>query len=196
MTSNNFLVVLDRDGIINEDYGHVGSISKFDFKNGIFALCRKLADSGGHIVVATNQSGIARGYYSTEDFMRLSEWMRNEFAAQDVNIQKVYFCPHLSGDAEIPDVANVIECECRKPKPGMLKAAMYDFDISGDNAVMIGDKDSDMLAAKSAEFASRVFISTDFSENATHTYSNLLQAIEDLPNWLEPIIKNSRRGKK
>lgn len=85
---------LDRDGVINADHGYVSQPENFEWLPGVFEACRELARLGYAIVVVTNQSGIARGYYGEDDFLRLTAWMKARFAEEGVSIAGVYYCPH------------------------------------------------------------------------------------------------------
>lgn len=133
---------LDRDGVINIDTGYVGRIKDFKFKDGIFELLKLLQNFGFTLFIVTNQSGIARGYYSEEDFYKLTEWMKEEFKKEGIEIKDVRFCPHH------PDITG--ECECRKPKPGMILDLAKEYGIDLKNSIMIGDSDRDIEAAKRA----------------------------------------------
>jgi len=133
---------LDRDGVINVEVNYLHKIEDFVFIDGIFELCKYYIDLGFIIIVVTNQSGIARDYYTEEDFKMLTSWMINEFKKNNIEIKKVYHCPHH------PDFSST--CSCRKPKPGMLLQAQKDFDIDMKNSIMIGDKESDIEAALNA----------------------------------------------
>lgn len=141
---------LDRDGVINIDHAYVHKIDDFEFVDGIFALCRRFQSSGYEIVVVTNQSGIGRGYYTESDFWRLTEWMKEEFRSKNVDIAAVYFCPHHPENA-LGEYKQ--ECDCRKPKPGMILKAQQELGLDLANSVMVGDKISDMEAAKQANLA-------------------------------------------
>jgi D-glycero-D-manno-heptose 1,7-bisphosphate phosphatase len=138
----NRAVFLDRDGVINIDKGYVFKIDDFIFTKNIFDLTRYYQDKGYIIIVVTNQSGIARGYYSEDQFNDLSIWMIEEFNKQGVRIEKVYHCPHH------PDFD--LDCECRKPKPGMILEAEQDFNIDLAVSIMIGDKETDLIAGQLA----------------------------------------------
>jgi len=133
---------LDRDGVINIDTGYVGRIKDFKFKDGIFELLKLLQNLGFSLFIVTNQSGIARGYYSEEDFYKLTEWMKEEFKKKGIEIKDVRFCPHH------PNITG--ECECRKPKPGMILDLAKEYGIDLKNSIMIGDSDRDIEAAKRA----------------------------------------------
>jgi D-glycero-D-manno-heptose 1,7-bisphosphate phosphatase len=138
----NKALFIDRDGVINIDKVHVYLKEEFDFTPGIFDLCRKYSDAGFLIIVITNQAGIAKGIYTESDFLKLTEWMTGEFRKNGIKISKVYFCPHH------PDISG--PCECRKPKPGMILKAKEEFDLDLLQSVLIGDKETDLQAGRSA----------------------------------------------
>jgi len=133
---------LDRDGVINIDTGYVGKIEDFKFKDGIFELLHLLQHLGFTLFIVTNQSGIARGYYTKEDFFRLMEWVKSHLLRKGIEIKDIKFCPHH------PDITG--ECECRKPKPGMILDLAKAYNIDLKNSIMIGDSSSDIEAAKRA----------------------------------------------
>ena len=134
---------LDRDGVINKDKSYLYKIEEFEFIDGIFELCKYFQKQGYLIIVVTNQSGIARGYYNEDDFKQLTQWMYDEFKANDVEITKVYHCPHHPNYSQK-------DCNCRKPKPGMLLQAAKEFNIDLANSLLIGDKERDIQAAIAA----------------------------------------------
>jgi len=133
---------LDRDGVINIDYGYVSKIKDFKFIDGILDFIKSAQKKGYLPIVVTNQSGIGRGYYSLEDFEKLTEWMLEQMQQAGIEIDRsqVFYCPHAPEDG----------CDCRKPMPGMLLEAKKCFNIDMKNSWMIGDKLSDIEAAKSA----------------------------------------------
>ena len=133
---------LDRDGVVNVEKNYLHRIEDFEFVDGIFELCRAYAKRGFLIVVVTNQSGIARGYYTQEAFETLTAWMVDAFAMQDVEIAGVYHCPHH------PEVSG--SCACRKPEPGMLLQAAETLGIDLVRSVMVGDSERDITAAHRA----------------------------------------------
>ncbi len=138
----NKALFIDRDGVINIDRGHVFLKEDFEFSPGIFDLCRKYCDAGYLIIVITNQAGIAKGIYTEDTFLKLSDWMTAEFKKKGIIISKVYYCPHH------PDVTG--PCECRKPKPGMILKAKDEFDIDLSRSVLIGDMEKDLQAGRNA----------------------------------------------
>lgn len=128
---------LDRDGTINVDYGYVYQSEKFDFIDGIFDLCRHAQAAGYLIIVITNQSGIARGYYTNDDFNVLTRHMCAEFKRRGIHITDVFHCPDLSG----PN---------RKPNPGLFFKARDKYHIDMAASVSVGDKPRDIDAARAA----------------------------------------------
>lgn len=151
-------VFLDRDGVINKDHGYTFRPDDFDFLDGVFPACRRFMSMGYKLVIVTNQSGIARGYYSEVDFEYLTDYMLNEFKQQGITIDAVYHCPHHAqeGYGEYK-----IDCDCRKPKPGMLYTAASELDLDLSESVMIGDKITDMIAGKAAGVKKCVLISNN-----------------------------------
>jgi D-glycero-D-manno-heptose 1,7-bisphosphate phosphatase len=152
---------LDRDGVINVDRGYVHRREAFEFQDGIFDLCRAAQSSGYCMIVATNQAGIARGYYSEADFFELTRWMVGEFAAQAISIARVYYCPYhpIHGigtyKADSPD---------RKPRPGMLLRARADLDLDLASSMLIGDKATDIEAAEAAGVGTSILLTSGMAD--------------------------------
>lgn len=171
---------LDRDGVINIDHAYVCKPDTFEFIDGIFELCRKAKELGYLIFVITNQAGIGRGYYTEQDFLTLTDWMIGEFKKQNVEIDKVYFCPshpeHGIGKYKV-DSPN------RKPNPGMILQAKKEFDIDLARSILIGDKESDIQAGIAAGVAVNVLFDRNiFNNNFVHTSAN--QVIHGLLDFL------------
>lgn len=138
---------LDRDGVINIDFGYVHHSSNFVFTEGIFDLVRFANASGLLVIVVTNQAGIARGLYGESEFHDLCDWMRTQFLLAGAALDAVYFCPHHPEEGVGP---LKLVCDCRKPKPGMFMQAIQDFYIEPSRSIVIGDKASDLLAGYGA----------------------------------------------
>lgn len=138
----NKALFLDRDGVINVDKGYVYKIEDFIFIDKIFKITEHFQNQGYLIFIVTNQSGIARNYYTEEDFRVLSEWMVKEFSKRKIKIHKVYHCPHH------PEFSSA--CDCRKPEPGMILKAAKEFNLDLAQSVLIGDKDTDIEAGTKA----------------------------------------------
>ena len=131
---------LDRDGVVNVDHGYVYQSEKFEFIKGIFSTCKTFFDAGYKIIVVTNQSGIGRGFYSESDYQQLTAWYRRKLNEAGVAITDILHCPHH------PDE----QCSCRKPQPGLFMQAIENYAVDYSSSIMIGDKDTDIEAAKRA----------------------------------------------
>ena len=144
---------LDRDGVINVDHGYVGRVEDFQFVEGILELIREAESEGYLPIVVTNQSGIGRGYYSEEDFEKVTAHMLEKMREAGIGIgrEQVFFCPHAPEE----------NCACRKPRPGMLLEAIGRFDIDPAASILIGDKASDIEAARAAGLGRAVLIPKD-----------------------------------
>ena len=115
------------------------------------ACCRRAQELGYLIIVITNQSGIARGYYTESDFRKLTDWMNGEFARHGVTVTDVFHCPELSG----PD---------RKPEPGMFLKARDKYGIDMAASVSLGDKPRDVEAGERAGVGRNLLFNGDYSE--------------------------------
>jgi D-glycero-D-manno-heptose 1,7-bisphosphate phosphatase len=149
---------LDRDGVINVDLGYVARQEDFHFVPGVLDAARELARRGFALVVITNQSGIARGMYTEDDFHRLTRWMRERFAEAGAPLAGVYFCPHHPTEGQGRYRVN---CTCRKPAPGMLLAAAHELGLALSRSVLFGDRRSDLEAAHAAGVPQRILLGTD-----------------------------------
>ncbi len=147
---NNKAAFFDRDGTINIEKNYIFRIEDFEFKDGILELIKEYQKAGFLIFIITNQSGLARGFYSEEDYRILTNWMVNEFKRNGIEITKVYHCPHH------PEITG--SCECRKPKPGMILEAIREYNIDPVQSVLIGDKKNDILAGKNAGIGKNLYI--------------------------------------
>ena len=137
----NKAVFLDRDGVINVEVDYVYKIEDFIFIEKTFEALKIIQDKGYQIVIVTNQSGIGRGYYTEEQFHILTDWMLERFKEQGINVASVYYCPHHPKNGI---GVYKVDCECRKPKPGMILKAQKDLDIDLEQSYIIGDKISDV----------------------------------------------------
>ena len=149
----NKALFLDRDGVINKEVNYLFRIIDFKFNKGIFKICKEYISRGFIIIVITNQAGIARGFYDIKDFYNITDWMIAEFERRKIKIHKVYFCPHH------PEFTG--NCDCRKPKPGLIKKAVKDFNIDLKKSVLIGDKDTDIQAGINSGIETNFLIRTN-----------------------------------
>jgi D-glycero-D-manno-heptose 1,7-bisphosphate phosphatase len=140
-------VFLDRDGVLNWDDGYTHRIEDFRILPGVVEELKRLHSLGFLLVVITNQAGIARGYYTEQDYEAFTAHLRSELAAQGVVLDAVYHCPHHP-EGTLPQYA--VDCDCRKPKPGMIVTAMRDHGIDASQSWLVGDKLSDVQAGVAA----------------------------------------------
>ena len=133
----NKAIFLDRDGTINIEKHYLYRVEDFEFLPEVVDALKELQRAGYLLIVITNQSGIARGYYTEADFQKLNDWMVSTLREQGVTIADVYYCPHLP-DAQVPEYRK--DCNCRKPKLGMYEQAILDHDIDLSQSYAIGDK--------------------------------------------------------
>jgi D,D-heptose 1,7-bisphosphate phosphatase len=140
-------VFLDRDGVLNVDRGYVYRPEEFEWIPGAKAAIKALNDTGYYVFVLTNQSGIARGYYSEEDVQALHRWMAAELQAEGAHIDGFEYCPyHPEGTVARYRRAS----DRRKPAPGMILDCLARFPVDVSRSYLIGDKPHDLQAAAAA----------------------------------------------
>lgn len=130
-------IFLDRDGTINVEKDYLYKISDFEFLPGAVGALRILQAAGFQLIIITNQSGIARGFYTENDYHALNDWMLEELKRNDVDITAVYYCPHHP-NAKVEKYR--VNCDCRKPRLGLYEKAVADFNIDLSQSYVIGDK--------------------------------------------------------
>ena len=158
MTVRRPAAFLDRDGVINIDHGYVYRWEDFVFVPGAVDAMRRLQAEGYALVVVTNQSGIARGFYSEADFQMLSARLREYLLSEGVVLEAIEFCPHLPGASV---AAYACDCDCRKPAPGMLLRAAAQLGLNLSASLLFGDRPSDLQAARAAGVGHYVLLATD-----------------------------------
>ena len=143
-------VFLDRDGTLIEDVGYAARPEQIRILAGVARALVRLADAGYKLIVVTNQSGIARGLLTEEELDRFHQALDEQLDLLGARLDAYYICPHLPDHAEArrPDLA--VECECRKPKPGLILRAAQDFDIDLASSWLIGDTWRDVAAGQAA----------------------------------------------
>lgn len=171
---------LDRDGVINIDHAYVHRWEDFHFVDDALAAAKILYDAGYQLIITTNQSGIGRGYYSVDDFWRLHRHIDEAFRCAGAPLTGVYFCPHHPEKA-VGEFK--MQCQCRKPNPGMILQACDEHNIAPEKSLFFGDKRSDMQAALAANIPTRVLLGTNGTflpepvQESTLCAKNLLDAL-------------------
>jgi len=165
---------LDRDGIINTDHGYVWRIEDFEFTKGIFNLVKCFSTKGYLIFVVTNQSGIARGYYTKEDFQTLTQWMLDAFQSEGITVSEVYYCPHAPQE----------HCQCRKPNTGMIEHIIQSKHINLSDSWMIGDKQSDIDFALNAGIQHTIAITKKKLQKSDYHFKSIVECSNFFANHI------------
>lgn len=140
----NKAIFLDRDGTINVDKGYIYKKEDFEFLPNVKEALYEFQKMGYLLIIVTNQSGIARGYYTEEEYIELARWMKLELSKENIYIKKEFYCPHHE-NAIIESYRK--KCECRKPSLGMYKKAIEEFDLDPSECIAVGDKFRDCAVA-------------------------------------------------
>ncbi|MBV8592870.1 MAG: HAD family hydrolase [Caulobacteraceae bacterium] len=155
-------VIFDRDGVLNVDHGYVGDAERFEWTPGARRAIRRLNEAGVLALVATNQSGVARGLFSEADVDRLHEAMQADLAVEGARIDGFYVCP-FHADAVVAAYAHPDHPD-RKPNPGLVSKALRDWAVDPTGAILIGDKPSDLEAARRAGVPGLLFQGGDLDD--------------------------------
>lgn len=136
-------VFFDRDGVLNRELGdYVCKFEDFHVHEHNFKPLKELQDRGYLLLIATNQGGLAKGWYTEEILNQMHDHLKAEYNKHGITFTDVYYCPHH------PNFTG--ECDCRKPKPGMLLKGIADYNLDASKSYFIGDKFTDVEAAEAA----------------------------------------------
>ncbi|MGM0426253.1 MAG: D-glycero-alpha-D-manno-heptose-1,7-bisphosphate 7-phosphatase [Thermodesulfobacteriota bacterium] len=141
-------VFLDRDGTVNEQMGYINHISRFHLLPGVSEAIRRLNEHRYLVILVSNQSGVARGYFPIELVHEVHAQLKTLLRAHDARLDEIFFCPHYA-TGKIPEYSK--SCNCRKPGPGMVRKAVNRFEIDMKNSYMIGDRHTDIEMAERCE---------------------------------------------
>lgn len=174
-------VFLDRDGVINEDVGYIGDAARVKILPGVAQAIHQLNQKKFKVIVVTNQSAVARGLFSEADVQQVNDYIKKKLAEKQAVIDGIYYCPH--------HIEGVIEkyrrdCNCRKPKTGMIEDAVRDFHLDLKSSFLIGDNESDIEAGRRADCRTILITSTGKGTNAAADY-----AAGDLPEAVACLLK-------
>ena len=149
------VIFLDRDGVLNKDKGYLFKPNEFEFIDGVLTFLSKAQMRGYEFILITNQSGIGRGYFSEQDFLSLMTWVKRELANRGLKILDFFYCPHHPEFGIGKYKRNSFD---RKPNPGMILKAIKRYDIDETQAILIGDRSSDILAGTRANVGRLYFL--------------------------------------
>lgn len=169
-------IFLDRDGVINKNMDTNPTVQNFELLNGVCEAIKKINKSDYLAVVVTNQPMIAKGFTTFEEVEETHRKMETLLGDKGAYVNAIYYCPHHPEKGFKGEVENLkVDCDCRKPKPGMLFKAAKDLNIDLKNSWMIGDSQRDIDAGKNAGCKT---ISIDEIKNSDYSAENLFKAIE------------------
>ena len=168
-------VFLDRDGTINVEKDYLYQVADFEFVPGAEEAIRRLNQAVLLVIVVTNQSGVARGYYTEDDVEQLHRHINRELARHDAHVDAWFYCPHHpSGKGSY-----ALPCSCRKPLPGMLRAAALRYDIDLEQSYMVGDKQADIEAGMAAG-CHTILVRTGYGEKEEQALDGPVEIRDDL----------------
>lgn len=165
---------LDRDGVINVDKGYVDTPEGFEFIPGAPETIAFFNKIGWRVFVVTNQTGIAHGHYTEADMFRVHAFMNSELSKHHAYIDRIYYCPY---DIRGSVTRYCMESDFRKPAPGMILKAISEFSTNKKLSFLIGDKTTDVLAAKNANIQGFLF-----------KEDNLLEFTQKIATQINPEI--------
>ena len=183
-------VFIDRDGTISEEVGYVNHPTRFHLYSYSADAIKTLNDNNWLAIVVTNQAGVARGYFSEDVIISVHDQLNKKLATQNARLDAIYYCAHHPTVGEPP---YRLDCDCRKPKAGLVNRAMTDFDIDLSNSWMVGDRYSDVELAQNAGLRS-AFVLSGYGrgewEFQRHSWKlqpnlvceNLLEAVQSILN--------------
>lgn len=152
----NRAVFIDRDGTISEEVGYINHLTRFRLFPYSATALKQLHENGYLAIVITNQAGVARGYFSEEMVQAIHQQMTKDLETSGARLDAIYYCAHHPSVGKPP---YQLDCDCRKPKPGLLLRAARDYDIDLAESWMVGDRYSDIELAANAGVKSALVLS-------------------------------------
>lgn len=145
MDRENIGVFMDRDGTVSKEIGYVNHADRYELLPRSADAIKMLNEKGIKAILATNQAGVARGYFPEKRIKEVHQKLQSLLAVENAYLDAIYYCKH---HPEVGEGEYCQDCDCRKPKPGMLKQGAEEFDLDLSSSYMIGDKISDVEMAK------------------------------------------------
>lgn len=175
---------LDRDGVINHNYGYVHKSEDFDFIDGIFDVAKYAHVQNYKLIVVTNQAGIGRGYYSESEFHQLNDWMCQQFSEEGVPIERVYFSPYHP----TAGLGQYLKDDfSRKPHPGMILQAQNDLSLDLASSILIGDKVSDIQAGNAAGVGTNLLFAAERPMDLGSLNYELIATLHEAIQYLQRV---------
>ena len=185
----NTAIFLDRDGTINEEVGYLDHPDRLHMIPAAFAAIRLINQSGMKAIVISNQSGVARGFFTEENVREIHQNIQQALRERGAFIDRFYFCPHHPNEGEEPDKKI---CNCRKPQPGMLYQAADELDIDLARSYMIGDKYADIEAAHRAGVKG-VLVLTGYGRHSSGGKDHETETQDNRPDYIAADILGAVR---
>ena len=186
MEENKF-ILFDRDGVINIEKSYLYKIEDFEYETGVIEGLKKLKKLGYRFLIITNQAGIAKGYYTEGDYLKLEKFIMDDLENRGIKIEKTYYCPHH------PEGKGIYhkECECRKPNIGNFLKAINEFFIDVEKSFMVGDRITDLIPAEKLGFKT-VMVKTGYGlENISKLADYGLKSlvVENINEFADLLMK-------
>ena len=182
-------IIFDRDGVINIEKSYLHRIKDFEYENGVIEGLKELKKLGYKFIIITNQAGIAKGYYTEEDYLKLEKFITDDLLSEGIIMEKTYYCPHHpEGIGKYRK-----ECTCRKPGKGNFLKAVDEFDIDIESSYMVGDRVTDLIPAEELGFKT-VLVKTGYGiENVGKVKERNLKSliVENIPEFVY-YMKNEK----
>ena len=191
-------VFLDRDGTLNEEGGYINHVDRLKLIDGAGEAVALLEKHGLKTIVVTNQAGVARGYYPAEHLPKLHDRLRDLLKEQGATLDAIYYCPHHPDVGEPPFRQ---DCDCRKPKLGMIRRAEKELSVDAASSYMVGDKISDVEFGRKAGCKS-ILVLTGYGKGELEYHRDKLTAepdyiaddILDAAKWIVKDIEARGQG--
>lgn len=180
---SNKAVFLDRDGTINFEKNYLYKTKDFQFIPGVIEAIKIFRNLGYLVIVVTNQSGVARGYYTEKDIKTLHNYVSGKLKEEGTWVDGYYYCPH---HPEGTVLAYAVECSCRKPQTGMVTSAMRDFNISLSESIIVGDKEIDVKTGKDVGIGCVVLVRSGHSIDESNTAADMIY--DDLYSFARSLV--------
>lgn len=176
----NKAIFLDRDGTLIEEKNYLSNINDINFLEGAYEGLKKLQNEY-LLIIVTNQSGVARGYFDELKVIEINKEIENQLQKEGINILETLYCPHHK-DGIIKEFS--IDCECRKPKTGLIEKAIKKYNINLSKSYVIGDKDSDIILGNNCKCKTILIKNNNYSNtiNSNYIANNILDAANYILN--------------